>query len=177
MKEEMPLIKPIGVGTPLYLLIAISSCITTYTGTCIVLSILAIVFRFLVAFRSVLERQRIDIEIKSRDSIYVRKPIVDTRIDRVLLTRGIKGNGVVVRRDVDRIGSWRRTFDGPRAVIDSLIVSTIYFLWVLCCVFLRLGQYTDFEQNALSRNNGHGILTRDTLRYNLWEPCCEKVWR
>jgi hypothetical protein len=131
MKEDMPLMIPIGIGTPLYFWIAISRCITTYTGTCIILSVLAIVFRFLVAFRSVLGKHRFNIEIKRREFVYVRRPTVDSRSSRVLLMGGVKGDGAFVRRDSDRIRSWRRTFDDPKAATDILIVSTLYLLSVL----------------------------------------------
>ena len=128
MKIDTLRMMPIAVWTSSYFWLAISGCITTYTGTCIILSVLAIVFRFLVAFRSVLEKHRTNIDIKSQAFIYMRKPTVDTRISRVLLIRGGKADGVSKRRHTDRMRSWRRTFDGPRAAIDSLIVSTFYFL-------------------------------------------------
>jgi hypothetical protein len=74
-----------------------------------------------------LERHRIDIEIKSRNFIYETRPAVGTRINRDLLMGKVKGDVVFVRRDIGRIRSWR-TFDAPRAVIDSLIVGTLYLM-------------------------------------------------
>lgn len=50
-----------------------------------------------------------------------------TRINRDLLMGKVKGDVVFVRRDIGRIRSWR-TFDAPRAVIDSLIVGTLYLM-------------------------------------------------
>jgi len=47
--------------------------ISAYTGTCIFLTILAVIFRFLIAFKSVLEICWIDVEVNRRYAVVTKK--------------------------------------------------------------------------------------------------------
>jgi hypothetical protein len=53
-------------STALYLWVGIFRLVNPYTGTCIFLIFLAVIFRFLVALKSILEKHQIDFEIRRR---------------------------------------------------------------------------------------------------------------
>jgi hypothetical protein len=128
--SDMLLMIPISLSPPLYL-IWTSRSTNAYAGTCIFLSILSVLFRFLVAFESVLEKHRIDVEIDRRHFMYAKEPapneLINSDEKSVLLPKGTKGNSILVRHDMD-IRPWRRTLDCSRAATDSLIVGILYLL-------------------------------------------------
>lgn len=123
-----------GTGTPLYFSTSIPMSISAYTGTCILLIVLAVIFRFLIVFKSVLENRWIDAEFNRR-YIVTRKANSKERISsdpdskRALLTEnGVEEDVMVVRKHIKRARPWSITTDGPRAAIDTVIAGILYLL-------------------------------------------------
>lgn len=103
------------------------------------LDVLAVIFRFLIAFKSVLEHRWIDAELRRRYIVVRRK--VDTKertkervssdsdSKRALLTEnGVEEDVMIVHKHVTGVRPWRITTDGPRAVIDTVIAGILYLL-------------------------------------------------
>jgi hypothetical protein len=109
--------------------------ISAYAGICIFLILLAVIFRFLIAFKSVLENRWIDAELNRRYVVIRRKPAAkeptssDLKSKIALLTEnGVEEDVMVVRRQIKGTMPWSITTDGPRAAIDTLIVGILYLL-------------------------------------------------
>ncbi|OBT56694.1 hypothetical protein VE04_03769 [Pseudogymnoascus sp. 24MN13] len=109
--------------------------ISTYTRTCVFLIVLAVIFRFLIAFKSVLESRWIDAEFNRRYIVVTRKASSKERISsdsdskRALLTEnGIEEDVMLVRKHMKGARPWRITTDGRRAAIDTVIAGILYLL-------------------------------------------------
>lgn len=87
---------------------------------------LAVVFRFLVAFKSVLEKHRMDVEGNRRYIVTVRKPSTGERISSD--SKCVEEHIIAVRRRVKHIRSWQMATDGPRAAVDTVIIGVLYLL-------------------------------------------------
>ena len=124
-----------GPGTPLYSSKWMPMSISAYAGTCIFLVILAIIFRFLIAFKSVLEERWIDAELNRRYVVSIRKPNTKERISSdsdskiaLLTENGVEEDVMVVRKRMKGTMPWSITTDGPRATIDTAIAGILYLL-------------------------------------------------
>lgn len=109
--------------------------ISAYAGTCIFLIILAVIFRFLIAFKSVLEERWIDAEFSRRYVVIMRKPNAKERISSdsdskisLLTENGVEEDVMVVRKHMKGTMPWSITTDGPRAAIDTVIAGILYLL-------------------------------------------------
>jgi hypothetical protein len=118
--------------------------ISAYAGTCIFLIVLAIIFRFLIAFKAVLEERWIDDELNRR-YVVIRKLNTKERISSdsdsqiVLLTEnGVEKDVMVVRKHIKGTMPWSVTTDGPRAVIDTAIAGILYLLYATSFVSLGM---------------------------------------
>jgi hypothetical protein len=132
---DMPSVFSTGTGTPLYSSKWMPMSISAYAGTCIFLVVLAIIFRFLVAFESVLEERWIDAELNRRYVVIIRKPNTKERVSsdsdskRPLLTEnGVEEDVMVVRKHMKGTMRWSINTDGPRAAIDVVIAGILYLL-------------------------------------------------
>mgnify|MGYP003644490622 CR=1 FL=1 len=67
-------------STPLYSSTWTPTSISAYAGRCIFLIVLAVLFRFLVAFKAVLEERCIDAELNRRYVVIIRKQNTKERI-------------------------------------------------------------------------------------------------
>jgi len=109
--------------------------VSAYAGTCIFLIVLAIIFRFLISFKSVLEERWIDAELNRRYVVIIRNPNMKERISSdsdskiALLTENrVEEDVMVVRKHMKGTMPWSITTDGPRAAIDVVIAGTLYLL-------------------------------------------------
>lgn len=107
--------------------------------------VLAAIFRFLIAFKSMLEKRWIDVEVNRRYVAVTRKPNTKERISsnaessRALLTEnGVEEDVIVVRRHMKGVRPWRITTDGPRAAIDTVIAGVL-FLLMLAIMTMNVG--------------------------------------
>ena len=124
-----------GTGTPLYCLKWMPMSISAYAGTCIFLILLAIIFRFLIAVKSVLEQRWIDAELDRRYVVIIRKQNTKERISSdsdskiaLLTENGVEGDVMVVRKHMKGTMPWSITTDGPRAAVDVVIAGILYLL-------------------------------------------------
>jgi hypothetical protein len=124
-----------GTGTPLYSSMWMPMSIGSYAGTCIFLIVLAVIFRFLIAFKAVLEERWIDAELNRRYVVVIRKPNTKDRIGSnsdskiaLLTENGVEEDVVVVRKHIKGTMLWNITVDGPRAAIDTAIAGILYLL-------------------------------------------------
>jgi hypothetical protein len=124
-----------GTGTQLYSSMWMPMSISAYAGTCIFLIVLAVIFRFLIAVKSVLEHRWIDAELNRRYVVVRRKVDTKERVSsdsdskRALLTEnGVEEDVMIVRKHVKGVRPWRITTDGPRAAIDTVIAGILYLL-------------------------------------------------
>lgn len=106
----------------------------TYAATCIFLVVLAIIFRFLIAIKAVLEERWIDAELNRR-YVVIRKPNTKERISTdsdskraLLMENGAEEDVMVVRKHMKGTMPWSITTDGPRAAIDTVIAGILYLL-------------------------------------------------
>ena len=109
--------------------------ISAYAGTCVFLIVLAVIFRFLIAFKSVLEHRWIDAELNRRYVVVRRNVDTKERVSsdsdpkRALLTEnGVEEDVMIVQKHVKGVRPWRITTDGPRAAIDTVIAGILYLL-------------------------------------------------
>jgi len=122
-------------ASPLYAPTWMPVSSSAYAGTCIFLVVLAIIFRFLIAFKSVLEERWIDAELNRRYVLIIRKPNTKKRISSdsdsqiaLLTENGVEGDVMVVRKHMKGTIPWSVTTDGPRATIDTVIAGILYLL-------------------------------------------------
>lgn len=92
-------------------------------GICICLIMLAAVFRLLISFKSLLENHQVDFESNQQYILRVRKPKRTRNA-----CKGATEDSVVVSRNVKRARAWQMTVDGPKAAIDAVMISVLYFL-------------------------------------------------
>ncbi|KFY45047.1 hypothetical protein V494_01176 [Pseudogymnoascus sp. VKM F-4513 (FW-928)] len=136
-----------GTGTPLYFSKWMPISITAYTGTCVFLIILAISFRVLIAFRSVVEERRINTELNKRYVVITRKSNTKERISSdsnsriaLLTENGLEEDVIVVRKKMEGPVPWSIAVDGSRAVIDTIIAG-IFFLLMLSIMTMNVGYF------------------------------------
>lgn len=120
---------------PLYSSMWMPISVGSYAGTCIFLIALAVIFRFLNAFKAVLEERWIDAELNRRYVVVIRKPNTKDRIGSnsnskiaLLTENGVEEDVVVVRKHIKGTIPWNITVDGPRAAIDTAIAGILYLL-------------------------------------------------
>ena len=121
-------------STPLYSSAWMPMSSNTYAATCIFLVVLAIIFRFLIAIKAVLEERWIDAELNRR-YVVIRKPNTKERISTdsdskraLLMENGAEEDVMVVRKHMKGTMPWSITTDGPRAAIDTVIAGILYLL-------------------------------------------------
>ena len=111
----------------------------TYAGTCIFLIALAIVFRGLLAGKSVLERRWRDnalnrqyVAVRGMKTEAVRMTEDDNAEDGVLITaRGVETDVRVVKNHKTPAMAWRFSTDLPHAFYVTVIAGVAYLLSVL----------------------------------------------
>lgn len=114
------------MGTGILPYYSIGIPIDASPGPCLSLIVLAAIFRFLLAFKSVLEKRGMDAEGHRRYTVNVRKTSTGARTSSDF--KGVGEGIIVVRRHVKRMRSWQTTIDGPRAAIDTVIIGVLYLL-------------------------------------------------
>lgn len=103
--------------------------ITAYTGTCVFLIVLAISFRVLIAFRSVLEEHRINRRYVVRKSNTKERISSDSDSKFALLTEnGVEEDVMVVRKQMKGQMPWSIAGDGARAATDTAIAGILFLL-------------------------------------------------
>lgn len=132
-----------GPGTPLYSSKWMPISIDSYAGTCIFLIFLTVIFRFLIAFKSVLENRWIDAEFNGRYVVVLRKPNTKEQITgdsdskgALLTENGVEEDVMVVRKHMKGRRPWSITVDGPRALIDTVNAGILYLLYATSIHFL-----------------------------------------
>ena len=122
-------------STPLYSSTWTPTSISAYARRCIFLIVLAVLFRFLVAFKAVLEERCIDAELNRRYVVIIRKQNTKERISSdsdskiaLLTENGVEGDVMVVRKHMKGTMPWSITTDGPRAAVDVVIAGILYLL-------------------------------------------------
>lgn len=135
IKTDMSSTFSASTGTPLYFSKWMPISITAYTGTCVFLIVLAISFRVLIAFRSVLEERRINTELNRRYVVITRKSNTKERISSdsnskiaLLTENGLEEDVMVARKKMEGPMPWSIAVDGPRAAIDTMIAGILYLL-------------------------------------------------
>jgi Ctr copper transporter family len=123
-----------STSTPLYSLSWTPTSTGQYAGSCIFLIVLAVVFRSLLFFKARLEQKWLVAEMR-------RQYIFDS--GRVQVKRDMTGGGntrgtpdaaivdkdvIVARNAGSAVRPWRISTDGPRAVVDTIIVGVGYLL-------------------------------------------------
>ncbi|KAL8716133.1 MAG: hypothetical protein Q9220_000038 [cf. Caloplaca sp. 1 TL-2023] len=125
-----------STSTPLYSSAWTPGSTGAYTGTCIFLILLAVLFRCLAAGKQILERRWLDQELNRR---YIRVQGIPTEAERIefdpsskpvtLITeRGVEEHVQVVRKTRRAVTPWRHSVDVPRAAFVTLTAGVGYLL-------------------------------------------------
>ncbi|KAH6666944.1 Ctr copper transporter [Halenospora varia] len=132
-----------GTETPLYFTTWMPMSISAYAGTCIFLIVLAVIFRVLIAFKSVLEERWIDAELNRRYVVVIRKPNTKERSSSdadskiaLLTENGVEEDVMVVRKHIKGTMPWSITIDGRERMLSIMTMNVGYFLSVLGGTFL-----------------------------------------
>ena len=104
-----------------------------YAATCVFLIALTATFRGLFAFKVFLEQRWLDEGVQRRYVVIGERLKDETMRDNnretlVLSANGIEEEVVVVTRRQCETRPWRISRDGPRAVLDTIIVGVGYLL-------------------------------------------------
>jgi hypothetical protein len=129
---QMMMVFNTAITTPLYSLSWTPSTTAQYAGTCIFLIVLAVIFRGLLAFKSVLERKWLVAEL---NRLYVseggRMRITSKKDDDEKINFNPAG---------PCLRPWRFSTDGPRAMLDTVVVGVAYLL-MLAVMTMNVGYF------------------------------------
>jgi len=133
--------------TPIYSTLWTPSSLGSYAGTCIFIVILAIIFRFLLAWKSWKESDWLDKEFNRRYVTVAGKQSKSDRIssdsDRkrmVLSANGAEEDVLVVKKKGVVGRPWRMTVDPQRAAIDTVVAGVGYLL-MLAVMTMNVGYF------------------------------------
>jgi Ctr copper transporter family len=129
---QMMMVFNTAIATPLYSISWTPSTTAQYAGTCVFLIVLAVIFRGLLAFKSVLERKWLVAEL---NRLYVsdggRIRITSKKDDDEKVKLNLAG---------PCLRPWRFSTDGPRAMLDTVVVGVGYLL-MLAVMTMNVGYF------------------------------------
>ena len=125
-----------SISTPLYSTSWQPSGVGSYAGTCIFLILLAMIFRLLIAGKTLLERRWLDKTLERR---YIRVEGLPTEADKIdadresefstlLSPRGQEERVRVVTNKARPVMPWRLSVDLPRAAYTTVVAGVGYLL-------------------------------------------------
>lgn len=121
-----------STSTPLYSASWIPSGTGQYAGTCIFLIVLAVIFRGLLSLKAIVQRKWQQNEMNRQYVLGSGNVQVDGRalqdggMEKTILIRS--EDGAVVRNGSSGLRPWRISTEGPRAILDTVIVGVAYLL-------------------------------------------------
>ena len=136
--SQMEMVFYTSTTTPLFSLAWSPSSTGSYAGTCIFLIVLAVVFRFLLAGKSILERRWRD-QNSQRQYVRVRgKPSESERIDAnteskeglLVTANGTEQDVRIVSSRTRPVAPFRLSVDLPRAAYVTVLAGVGYLLYV-----------------------------------------------
>ncbi|KAH8601430.1 Ctr copper transporter [Bisporella sp. PMI_857] len=155
--------------TPLYATTWTPATIGAYAGTCVFLVFLAVIFRSLLALKSLQEARWLDKEFKRRYVVVAGKQPKSERISEesssrrmVLTENGVEEEVMVVQKRGEMRRPWRFSVDPLRAVIDTIVVGVGYLL-MLGVMTMNIGYFLSILGGTFLGSLVAGRFTAQTM--------------